>query len=92
MRARLEGAVNGVDVVADTVGGETRERSFRGSEAQRDSCLSGFLTNPTSHGRSLRCAGRLLSDCGHNGSVELHSRVVRQRQMVPQVGTVLTLE
>jgi NADPH:quinone reductase-like Zn-dependent oxidoreductase len=90
--ARFEDAAPAVDVVIDTVGGETRERSMR--VLKQGGILVSVVSTPMPDDASLKNGARAVFFLADVTGARLNeiAELFDRRKLSPQVGTVLPLE
>jgi NADPH:quinone reductase-like Zn-dependent oxidoreductase len=90
--ARFEDAAPAVDVVIDTVGGETRERSMR--VLKQGGILVSVVSTPMPDDASLKNGVRAVFFIADVTAARLNkiAELFDRRKLSPQVGTVLPLE
>jgi NADPH:quinone reductase-like Zn-dependent oxidoreductase len=90
--ARFEDAAQAVDVVIDTVGGETRERSMR--VLKQGGILVSVVSTPMPDDASLKNGVRAVFFIADVTAARLNkiADLFDRRKLSPQVGTVLPLE
>jgi NADPH:quinone reductase-like Zn-dependent oxidoreductase len=90
--ARFEDSIRAVDVVIDTVGGETRERSLR--VLKPGGILVSVVSTPTPQESGLKNSIKAVFFIVDVTTARLNTiaQLFDARKIVPQVGTVLPLE